>query len=277
MILPRVSELRAENWAQIAIDERLLALNRMEKALAEQEGRELCEVRLIPEDERVILRNGEPALRGQYDQINKEIQLDPILFSDERSPYQAVETYFHEARHAYQHYAIEHPETHSDSEQVADWEKNHFGGYIDWRDVRDGFAKYSDYRWQPVEADAREVARERTNELYTGIFHDTTNQYQQYHSEKQTEISTERNRAIKELGTTDYEREAYLHMLSKHDASQAMSMDDTPNFVSGDGSTPGGVEKAVEQEVEELVAVEPHSTTVTEPDEDYDYSYVYGL
>ena len=43
--------------------------------------------------------------------------------------------------------------------------------------------------------------------------------------EKQAELVTDRNRAIEQLGTADYEQEAYLHMLSKYDAAQAMSED----------------------------------------------------
>ena len=224
MALPWVEALQAEKWVRLDVSHRIEALQQMELGLADQEGREACTVGLIPEEQRRFSLDGEPALRGQYNPIENDIQLDPILLSNERPPYQAVETYFHEARHAYQHYAIEHPETHDNPQQVADWTKND-AAYIDREDIELGMANFSDYRWQPLEADAREVARTHTNELYTGVFQDTTDRHQEYGAEKQAELIADRNRAIEQLGTTDYEQEAYLHMLSKYDAAQAMSED----------------------------------------------------
>lgn len=226
MTLPWIEELREENWAVLSVDRRLAALNEMERALAQQETRKPCEVKGIPDESRRIGADGEPILRGHNDPIEKEIQIDPILLSGDRPPYQAVETYFHEARHAYQDYAIEHPEIHDGPEQVADWQKND-AAYIGEEDIELDFAKFSHYRWQPVEADANRIAYERTEELYTGMFQDATKQYQDYRTNVEKEIFEDIDYAVYEFETSDYEQEARLFMLSKHEAELDMQKQDS--------------------------------------------------
>jgi hypothetical protein len=122
--IPWIEDLRAENWYSSSTTTHIDALNKMESALALQERRDPCTVKEIPSDLRELGMDGEPILRGQFDPIENEILIDPLLLSNNRSPYLAMETYFHEARHAYQHFAIEHPEIHADSEQLADWKIN---------------------------------------------------------------------------------------------------------------------------------------------------------
>ena len=170
---------------------------------------------MIPEGERNV-QNNEPILRGQFKQDQNQIEIDPSLLSGDRPPYQAVETYFHEAQHAYQHYAIDHPEFHKDSAQVREWNINETA-YIDQEDVKLGLATYSHYRWQPIEADAHQTARERTDELYVGQYGDKS-QYPAYATQKANEVSANETLAEIELNTTDYEEEARHFVLSRHEA-----------------------------------------------------------
>lgn len=260
MPVPRIENLRADNWATLTFEQRLGTLQELENGLAKQEGREPCPVAPIPEDERVV-EDGETLLRGRYIPSQDgpgTIQLDPNLISSEE-PYQAVETFFHEDRHAYQAYAVQHPEIHDNPEEVEDWQKTNDGGYIN------SDLNFDYYRWQPVEADANKIGRERTDELYSGTFQDN-GKYPAYKSEKEQELSDDIERAQLNLGE-NYQEEARQAMIAKHqnNLEQQDSISQTPTesaseaLLENEGIAPSN---------------SPPSASESES-ENYDYGYGY--
>jgi len=254
-----VPDFRVNTWVDMSFSERLEVLNNFERLLAQQELREPYNVVRIPEEDRVI-QDGKPKVRGQTDHLKKQIQIDQLLLSENTLPYQALETYFHEARHAYQYYAIQNPGFHDNEEQVADWRKNLKGGYIDREDIEMDSAKFSHYRWQPVEADARRVARTRADELYIDTYKDDS-QYNIYKVDKEKSLTEDRERAIEELKTEYYEEEARWRMLTKHEAVHDIQIDSAKN---------------VTIEVENEQTMNPTSPTNDDLEEGYDYSYGQG-
>ncbi|MES0490272.1 MAG: hypothetical protein ABUK01_09785, partial [Leptospirales bacterium] len=211
MPIPIIKNLKAENWAELNSDQRMKALQDLENELATQEGREPCLIELIPEGERVLDKKGKPFLQGSYDPRKNPplIVIDPsIILSDQ--PYLAVEIFFHEARHAYQDYAVQHPEIHNDSAEFEVWRKNNGAGYID----SDSKLNFSYYRWQPIENDANEVGRERTEELFVEIFQDEKS-YPVHRAAKLKELDSDKLRAQFNIGP-NFEEKAKEAVLEKH-------------------------------------------------------------
>jgi hypothetical protein len=90
------------------------------------------------------------------------MHLNPELLADSRNLTKAVDTIAHEGRHAYQHYAIEHPGFHPDAAQTSAWAAN-FHNYLTAEQY--GFEAY---RNQPVEADAWAFGQAIRDRLYGG-------------------------------------------------------------------------------------------------------------
>lgn len=267
MNLPASADLRREGWAKLSMGERLEAIQNLERDLAAQEGREACNIGFIPEEERE-LRDSEAVRRGQFSKETNEIQLDRSLLDVDRPPYQAVETYFHEARHAYQAHAISNPEVHSDQAQLEDWRIND-AAYVNEEDFRLG-ASYSHYRWQPLEADANQVSRERTDGLFAGQFEDES-QYPSYAAQKAAEFSASEMLAQSELGVANYQDEARQFILSKYE-SQMTREEGIAEPVSGQPSR-----VTVEAPSEESAPVAPQESDPDETEsQEEDYGYGYG-
>ena len=92
-----------------------------------------------------------PRNMGAYNPENNTITLNRDLLEKE-NPDKLMSTILHEARHAYQHYAVEHPDRVTVSaETIAEWKEN-FNYYI--RPEYD----FNAYVNQPVEADADSFA-----------------------------------------------------------------------------------------------------------------------
>lgn len=93
----------------------------------------------------------DPEDLGAFNPITKQIDLNADLLK-ENDAQQVMETIMHESRHAYQDFAINHPEQVSvDAETIKTWEYN-FTHYI-----RPEF-DFEAYVNQPVEADANEFS-----------------------------------------------------------------------------------------------------------------------
>lgn len=180
MTLPNIQRLRAENWRNNPfILSRLGALQSMEDQLSAQEHRPSVPIQVIPPDNRRMGSDGQPALRGYFDPAggkNGSISIDPQLLAND-TPYQATNTYFHEARHAYQHHVAYHPEDHPEVEPstAALWKRND-EAYLSTSEKAPGTNKslyeYGDYYGQPMEVDARKVGNEKNDELYNEQFND---------------------------------------------------------------------------------------------------------
>jgi len=203
MPVPYVENLRADRWELLNFTERLKALQELENELAKQRGDEPCLVVGGDLGENNLGRYIPSNTGSGTIQINSE-----LILSDQ--PYEAVETLFHEDRHAYQAYAIQHPGTHDNPGEVEDWRKNLDGGYIE--DTTG--LNYDYYRWQPVEADANQIARKCTDELYSGEFQDGE-KYPDYRAEKEQEISRDIEHAKMNIGE-NYQEEARQEMIKKY-------------------------------------------------------------
>lgn len=101
----------------------------------------------------------DPDNYGAFNPLTKQIDLNAELLKDS-NPQEAMETIMHESRHAFQDFAINHPEQVSvDAETIKEWEFN-FTHYI-----RPEF-DFEAYVNQPVEADANDFSERM---YYEGI------------------------------------------------------------------------------------------------------------
>lgn len=93
----------------------------------------------------------DPENLGAFNPVTKQIDLNAGLLLED-NPQQVMETIMHESRHAYQDFAINHPEQVSvDAETIKTWEYN-FTHYISPE------FDFEAYVNQPVEADANEFS-----------------------------------------------------------------------------------------------------------------------
>lgn len=138
--LQSIEGLSPGQWEHLTPCERLETLQTLEDKLAEIQGRQPVPVRMAET----------PGENGHYSLENRDITLN-IQHLESDAPNQRLElidTIAHEGRHAYQHYAIEHPGFHPNEAQVEAWKEN-FKDYEDG--TKDGLMAY---RLQPIEADA---------------------------------------------------------------------------------------------------------------------------
>lgn len=134
----RIEGLNPSDWQELAPAERLAALNELESRLAEIEGRPAIELRG---------QSLGPGSYGYFDPLENIMVVSEDLLRSP-SPQEAIDTVAHEGRHAYQHYAIDHPGFHPDAHEVAAWRDN-FDNYL-----TASLYGYEAYRNQPVERDA---------------------------------------------------------------------------------------------------------------------------
>lgn len=93
-----------------------------------------------------------PYRMGSYNPQTNTITLNTRMLRDEAVPFKLMDTILHESRHAFQQYAVDHPESVSvPPETIAIWEHN-MRNYIksEW--------DYEAYIKQPIEEDARKFA-----------------------------------------------------------------------------------------------------------------------
>jgi len=210
-----VNQLRLENWSVMDTSARLEVLQNLESQLASQEGRTENTIRFfpdnVPENQRGLFV---PESRVENEQgYQKGIYINSKLVEDKEEPYQAVETTFHESRHAYQYHCSQNPEGSKEEPSVVeDWEKNYKGGYLSYPQN-----DYSMYRYQPVEKDANEVARLRTDDLFENQLVD-----KQYNNHKEAVLAlNQRDQVLAEYKYgRNYESIAQEQMHNTYEACQ---------------------------------------------------------
>lgn len=211
MNLPYLSGLRRDVWAQSSTQERIEALQELNSFLASQDNRSPC------------LLNTEalgPNSRGAHF-YNAEGVENIVINSDlieSTEPYQAVETLFHEDRHAHQHHIVNNPELAESETQLQDWKMSYDGGYIQPEELN-----FSTYRTQPTEIDANQAARANTDSFYQDVLQDT-DYYSVYKGQKELELQDDLELAQFELGE-DYEEEARQAVRAKYQAQQDMQQE----------------------------------------------------
>jgi hypothetical protein len=217
MSVHRIDGLRVENWQNLSTQKRLEGLQELENSLAAQENRTPCKVAFIPE-EAYKKPEDHQLLQGYHE--GKGIFLNENLIASDRpssdKPYNAVETLFHESRHDYQEHLASQPETAEDSQQLQDFRMNTSGGYL-----KDEVYGYDKYRWQPIEKDANEVARQRTDELYANEFDDKST-YTEYRQQVEQNLSDDMFNAQEHLGN-DYIEQARESMAEQFKQSQSVN------------------------------------------------------
>ena len=190
-----MAELQLENWRNLDPATRLAALQRLETELAKQEDREACRVRYIPESSYTFDQDQQIA-RGNHNYTYHLIEINATLVEQD-TPYQAVNTLFHEAWHEYQDdAALNHPGKARNAEEYNQWKTNRGAGYFQPEES----AVF--YHLQPVERNARQIAQERTHELYGNTNNPA---YIKYNQDIQLEDSFAIALAIALLGP-DYEK-----------------------------------------------------------------------
>ena len=101
----------------------------------------------------------EPGNLGAFNPVTKQIDLNADLLKED-DPQQVMETIMHESRHAYQDFAVNHPELVSvDKETIEVW-KDNFVHYISPE------FDYQAYVNQPVEADANDFSERMFSDGY---------------------------------------------------------------------------------------------------------------
>lgn len=245
-----INGLRREVWAQASPSERLDALKSLENQLAQKDNRQIpCRVNVSDLGSRTRGVHGMDESGNEFILVNASLVNDP-----QTTPYQAVETLFHEDQHAHQMHVLQHPELADDPQQLQDWQMSEQDGYISPEEA----ASFSEYRWQPTEKDANEQARQKTNELFQDEFADTE-QYPDYKQAKEQELSDDVTLARHELGE-DYVAEARQSMIANHEYHQAQKQ--------GSLASTGQDQGTEEQPTPEMG---------TSPGEDEGYSYGYGM
>ena len=238
MSVPKIDNLRLEVWQKLSVGDRLQSLQNLENVLAVQEKREACTVEFIKDDQYKSPESRQ-TMRGTH--LHNHIYINEALVNSDKSykaiykgelievnpnePYMAVETLFHESRHAYQeHISIKDSQKYSDFKMNISKEgylsKNEFGSLY--------------YRWQPIEKDANEIARQRTNELYTGEFNDN-NYYPNHQKQMDSEVNDDIELAKLMLGN-DYEAKARQEMISNYNKNRSEELNKTDELATSESS-----------------------------------------
>ncbi len=176
MFIPIVPLFQRELWAKSSMDDRIKALQDAESQLAENEQRVPCQIKVLPEELSQVV-NGS-FLAGDHG-INplsgkEEIRLNPCILG-KNTPYQSVETLYHESEHAFQTHAVKNPQEVNLKAKVNGWAENK-EVYFPPPSSEGNAPEYSLdnalYRYQPLEVDAENVAWARMDATYLEHFQD---------------------------------------------------------------------------------------------------------
>ena len=128
------------NWRRLTIEEKEDIMTKINNRVSELYKIPLLKLKFSPAKDR---------LYGYANSFYWEIMLNQDAL-DKEDGYEAIDTYFHELRHSFQHRAVEgklSSKEHADPEDIAAWKLNFMvGNYFS------GDSKY--YVFQPVEKDA---------------------------------------------------------------------------------------------------------------------------
>lgn len=155
------------NWFYATPEERLEALQSLENEYARLQGRSPARVRIlenpIKTDFGVQYAQYIPGNRFRRDiiEIEKEL-IDFSIAGNKKISFRVTNVFachalLHEGRHAYQQYAIDHPEIHSDKEQVQMWKENNEVYF---------YRPAHYYHFQPVELDAEKFAKNEMKKIF---------------------------------------------------------------------------------------------------------------
>ena len=136
-----------KTWTKASVEERKAMLNAY---LAE-----LMVIYGVSVHSTIHFQNLGGSTRGQYSPSANEVIINEDYLSRKDS-YQIMQTMIHEMRHAYQHAAINDPDSYQVSpETIAQWKDN----FEHYKSTSNG-ATYPEYVSQPIEWDAKNFAKQ---------------------------------------------------------------------------------------------------------------------
>jgi len=153
--MPDYSVFETSKWEKMTPFDRMEALQGLEISMAAEQGRT---------PRKVHPKSDFPSsTRGQYNPTDPGyLYINSSLINSNKENYQAMQTTIHEGRHAYQDdcvtgKAVALPQ---DANKIDSWSRNMpgRGGVYNQND-------YTTYRFQPVEVDANNYAKERVNAI----------------------------------------------------------------------------------------------------------------
>ncbi|MBR0208939.1 MAG: hypothetical protein IJQ43_08580 [Oscillospiraceae bacterium] len=147
--LLETSEFSKDTWNKASIEQR--------KAMLQAYMQRVAEIYGVTVASEIVFYNGERGSRGAYSPGENCVRINENYLSRSDS-YQIMQTMIHEMRHAYQHAAVEHPESYIVSaETIAAWEQNF--KWENYKSQQKGNT-YAEYVSQPIEWDAKNFARQ---------------------------------------------------------------------------------------------------------------------
>lgn len=162
-------------WVTLSDSERRNVLQQLENICAAEQGRP---AKLL------VFRPMEGGLCGCWNEATDTISINSNLVDHGGYSYkgtmipmsdsvmQLYDTVLHEGYHAYQSYAIAHPEVHADKAQLAQWTANNAMGPVSAPQESNYYvsSEHPDlYRIQALERDAFEYAEKNTRECFDAI------------------------------------------------------------------------------------------------------------
>jgi hypothetical protein len=168
-----LSVFESTSWAKQTTEQRITALQALEDLMASKQGRQSRAVKTA------ALPTG---VNGGYGPKTPDnLYINESLLVDDSVSFQLMNTVIHEGRHAYQDDCVAGKITPlpEDVEKVCSWSHNmpKHGGYYE------SGRRYIVYRYQPIEADANDYAKQMMSSFKRQYQHDQ--RYQQFQSQKE--------------------------------------------------------------------------------------------
>jgi hypothetical protein len=190
--MPDLSAFELSNWENLSAAQRVKALQEIEDMMALKLGRQ---PRSVAPSSRI-----DDDLGAYYPSNSDFLFINHDLIGSDTDSYLAVETVIHEGRHAYQDDCITNKTTplSEDAGKVSFWSHNmpERGGYYEDAD-------YTIYRYQPIEADANDFARDVLVSFKSFLQHDPA--YRQFCIDRELDDLKTSTDARSDFGE-DYER-----------------------------------------------------------------------
>lgn len=147
--LLKTKEYNKETWAKASVEKRKQILQKLLQRLMEIFG-----VNISSE---IIFESLGSGTRGMYSEKKKSVYIN-IDYLSRPDSYQIMQTMIHEMRHAYQHAAIENPDSYNVSkETIKQWSENF--NINNYKSTNNGYT-FEEYVSQPIEYDAKNFAKQ---------------------------------------------------------------------------------------------------------------------
>lgn len=149
-------ELQYDNWRELEPEERIDVLQQLEAEVARIEHRDMIPIRMEDLGDHIY---------GRYSPQTNDITINrSLLESGTREDYlEAMDTYFHEGRHAYQYYNLMKEQVEPNSQLCESWDINL--NVLGYNSGDYGLFGYEEYYTQPIEVDARVFAEAAMTKL----------------------------------------------------------------------------------------------------------------